>query len=79
MQTNINLNNDGVQYLSDKDIAGMLSVSPSWVRKQRHLRNKGEDHSLTVDPIYIGSSPRYLDTQIQEWLKEISTINNSKN
>ncbi len=77
MQNHKNINNDSIQYLSDKDIAEMLSVSPSWVRKQRHLRGKGESHSLTVDPIYIGSSPRYMVTQIQEWLKEISKTNYS--
>ena len=56
-------------YLSDKDLAELVRMSPSWVRKQRHLRFKGENHSLTIEPIYIGSSPRYLNTTVQEWLK----------
>lgn len=59
-------------YLSDKDLAELVRMSPSWVRKQRMLRNRGENHSLTVDPIYIGNSPRYLIAEIRNWLKGLS-------
>jgi hypothetical protein len=45
--------------MSDKDIAAHLSISRSWVRRQRWLRKKGEPHFLTIDPIMVGTSPRY--------------------
>lgn len=60
-------------YLSDNNLATKLSVSPSWVRKQRHLRNKGEDHSLTIDAIYVGSSPRYKASEVNQWLDNLTT------
>lgn len=59
------------QYLTDKAIAHILNVSPSWVRKQRHLRRKGEEHFLTIDAIYIGSSPRYLASEMHAWLENL--------
>lgn len=55
------------QYLSDQDIANILRLSTAWVRKQRHLRNRSEDHVLSIDPVYIGSSPRYRFTDFSEW------------
>lgn len=61
------------QFLSDKDIAQILSVSPSWVRKQRHLRNKDGDHIFKVDAIYIGTSPRYLASDLFAWLEGLKS------
>ncbi len=62
---------DTNQFMNDKEIAHMLSVSPSWVRKQRHLLNKGEDHIFKVEPIYIGSSPRYSTSAVTKWIGEL--------
>jgi len=59
-------------YLSDNDVAKKISVSSSWLRKQRHLRNKGEQHALDVDAIYIGNSPRYKASEINRWLNELA-------
>ena len=56
------------EYESDKCLARRLGFSPSWVRKQRWLRRKGEDHVLTVDPVLFGGSPRYRLSDIKEWL-----------
>lgn len=56
------------QFLSDKDVAIILSISPSWVRKQRFLRNKNEPHVLDIDPVYLGKSPRYRSNEISEWI-----------
>jgi hypothetical protein len=56
------------QYFSDNDIASLLSVSSSWVRKQRHLRQKGKEHNLTIDPVYIGNSLRYKCSEVSSWL-----------
>lgn len=71
-ETNFPINRKHSEYFSDKDLAKLVSMSPSWVRKQRMLRNRGENHSLTVDPIYIGNSPRYLIAEIRNWLEGLS-------
>ena len=57
--------------LDDGDIASRLSVSRSWVRKQRFLRNHNQDHILKIDPIYIGSMPRYRESDVTNWLSSI--------
>jgi hypothetical protein len=54
---------------SDRDLASFLRMSGSWVRKQRMLRRAGEPHVLTVDPIMVGSSPRYRVSAIAAWLE----------
>ena len=54
--------------LTDKDVADRLSVSRNTIRTQRHYRLNGKPHWLTVDPIMIGSSPRYRLEDIEEWL-----------
>ena len=56
------------KFLSDKDIEIMLSISPSWVRKQRHLRKNQEDHLFEIDPIYFGRSPRYRAEDVGAWI-----------
>ena len=62
--------------LRDKDVANLLGLSPSWVRVQRWKRRDGQDHTLTVDPVLIGTSPRYKTTDIEEW---ITTLENGGN
>jgi len=57
--------------LTDGDIASQLNVSRGWVRKQRFLRNHKQDHFLKIDPIYIGSMPRYRESDVTNWLKNI--------
>ncbi len=57
--------------LTDKEIAKTLNVSTSWVRKERHLRHAGQTHSLTIDPIYVGSSPRYRSDEFSAWLENL--------
>jgi hypothetical protein len=68
-----NNSNDSIErgsgkFLSDKDIAQILSVTPSCIRKQRYLRKIGEDHFLKIEPVYIGRSPRYRSSEMNEWL-----------
>lgn len=57
--------------LRDKEVARKLGMSDSWVRVQRHKRRKGKDHSFTVDPILIGTTPRYSEEAITEWLNSL--------
>ena len=72
MFENYNPTNENA-YLNDASLAEYIDVSPSWVRKQRYLRKKGEDHFLTVDAIYIGNSPRYKTSEIFNWLQSLAT------
>ena len=55
-------------FLNDAEIAGELKMSRSWVRKQRWLRRKGDEHVLTLDPVMIGSVPRYRTDEVDAWI-----------
>lgn len=47
------------EFLNDRDVATILNVSPNTIRVQRHYRLHGKDHYLKIDPVRIGSLPRY--------------------
>ncbi|WP_293862213.1 helix-turn-helix transcriptional regulator [Sphingomonas sp. SCN 67-18] len=55
-------------FLTDKDVASYLNLSPSWVRGQRHKRRHGLPHILDVDARYIGSCARYLRSEIDAFV-----------
>jgi hypothetical protein len=57
--------------LTDSQLAEILNVSIAWVRKQRYLRCKGEKHTLSVDPVRVGSMPRYKAKDINNWLASL--------
>lgn len=59
-------------FLNDKDIASELCLSLGWVRKQRWLRRHGKKHTFTVDPVMIGSVPRYRSQDVQEWIDALN-------
>ncbi len=59
--------------LNDADLAAMLRMSRSWVRKERFNRRHGLPHALDVDPVLIGSVPRYRADDISTWLERRST------
>lgn len=63
--------------LCDKDVAILVSMSPSWVRVQRFKRKAGIEHSFTVDPVFIGSSPRYKPEDILNWISSLSSGGNN--
>lgn len=63
--------------LNDKEVAKALALSPSWVRKQRYLRQRGLPHQLTVDPIRVGRSPRYRREDMEKWMEGLDTGENS--
>ena len=65
--------------MSDKEIAKALSVSIGWVRKERHNRRHGTPHTLTVDPVMIGASPRYRLSDFQAWLNGLDGGANDRN
>ena len=53
--------------IRDADIADMLGMSRSWVRKERFNRRRGLPHTLTIDPVMIGSAPRYRRSEVMDW------------
>ena len=55
--------------INDAEVADLLSMSRSWVTKQRFLRNHGEPHTFDIDPVMIGTSPRYRAADVQAWIK----------
>lgn len=59
-------------FYTDKDIARRLNLSPQWVRGQRHKRRHGEPHTFTLEPRYIGKSPRYLATEVEAFIASIA-------
>jgi len=59
-------------FYNDKDVARKLNLSPSWVRGQRHKRQKGLPHILDVDARYIGSCPRYVRAEIEAFIASIA-------
>jgi hypothetical protein len=59
--------------LSDRDVARSLSLSLAWVRKQRWLRNRGESHVLTIDPVRLGKAPRYRAADLIAWMESLKS------
>ena len=67
-----------VRFFDDKQIADILSLSRSWVRKQRWLRRHGHPHVLTLDPVMIGSVPRYCVEDVEAWLLSLRVANDNE-
>lgn len=59
-------------FLTDKDVARYLNLSPAWVRGQRYKRRHGLPHVLEVDARYIGTCPRYLKSEIDDFARAIA-------
>ena len=53
--------------VNDAIIADLLSMSRSWVRKERFNRRHGLPHSFTVDPVMVGSVPRYRIEDVEAY------------
>ena len=59
--------------IGDGEVAELLSMSRSWVRKQRFLRRRGLDHNFKIDPVMIGSSPRYPLEDVEAWIAALGS------
>ena len=68
------ISNIAETFLSDKDLAKVLNMSQSWIRKQRYLRARNKDHVLALDAIYLGASPRYRTEDFNEWLDGLNRL-----
>ena len=60
-----------LQLIDDAEIARLLSMSRSWVRKQRFLRRRGLSHVFDIDPVMIGSVPRYRLEDVLAWISAL--------
>ena len=56
------------QLLSDGAVACALAISPATIRQQRFRRRHRLPHWFSVDPVMIGSVPRYRVEDVQAWL-----------
>ena len=60
---------NGTALLCDREVAEQLSVSRSWVRKQRFDRRHGSPHVFDIDPVMIGGLPRYPREEVLTWIE----------
>ena len=65
--------------ICDGDITKLIALSKSWVRKQRWLRRHGLPHEFTVDPVMIGSTPRYRLDEVLAWIEAQSASRRPSN
>lgn len=59
-------------FYNDKDVARRLNLSPSWVRGQRHKRRHNQPHVLEIDPCYIGTCPRYVRDDVENFIQTLT-------
>jgi hypothetical protein len=59
------------EFYTDKDVARILNLSPSWVRGQRHKRAHGLPHIFDLEPRYIGSCSRYVAAEVEAFVASI--------
>lgn len=59
------------EFYSDKEVARILSMSPAWVRGQRHKRRNGQPCILDLKPRYIGTSPRYVRAEVHAFVDAV--------
>ena len=50
--------------VNDLWISKKLLMSKSWVRKERFCRRHGKGHVFDIDPVMIGSVPRYKRSDV---------------
>ena len=65
------------KFLNDTAVAEAVCMSPSWVRVERHKRRKGLPHTLNIDPVMIGSSPRYRMEDVEAFIEGLNPANDN--
>ena len=55
--------------VDDAYVAKRLSMSRSWVRKQRFNRRHGLPHVFDIGPVLIGKVPRYRLEDVLAWIE----------
>jgi hypothetical protein len=57
-------------FVNDVWLADQLLMSVATIRSQRFRRRHGLDHWLHLDPVMIGSKPRYDRAKAELWLAD---------
>ena len=61
-------NDDATTFVDDQWIAERIGMKVPTIRSQRFKRRHGLSHWLDLDPVMIGSKPRYRLSSALEWL-----------
>ncbi len=59
---------DTTTFVDDQWIAERIGMKVSTIRSQRFKRRHGLPHWLDLDPVMIGSKPRYRLSMALDWL-----------
>jgi len=65
---------DASALVDDKWIAEQLRLSPATIRVQRYLRRHGAPHWLQLDPVLVGTVPRYRRADVVAWINSLTTL-----
>ncbi len=60
---------DDITFLDDQWLADRIGMKIATIRSQRFKRRHGQKHWLELDPVYIGSKPRYRRAEVLGWLR----------
>lgn len=71
------MQNEDIRLAGDREIADLLSLSQAWVRTQRYKRRHGLPHVFNIDPVLIGSVPRYRIDEVNNWIKGLIPANDN--
>ncbi len=64
----VNLPVSAPTFVTDRWLSDQLQMAVATIRSQRFKRRHGLNHWLDLDPIYIGSKPRYRLSDALKWL-----------
>ncbi len=62
-------NDDATTFVDDQWIAERIGMKVATIRSQRFKRRHGLPHWLDLDPVMIGSKPRYRLSTALNWLQ----------
>ena len=65
------------EFVNDQWLANQIGMKIATIRSQRFKRLHGYEHWLDIDPVYIGSKPRYRRSEALDWLKRQPLNRNS--
>ena len=71
------MHGNSMNLLSDAQVAELLSVSRSFIRKQRFNRRHGLPHVFNVVPVMVGSLPRYRLEDVLAWIASCEPANDN--
>ena len=71
------MSHENTRLIGDAEIAGLLSISRGWVRKQRYNRRHGLPHVFDIDALMVGSLPRYRLKDVLAWIASREPANDN--